>query len=114
MKTPSAELSELFLDMLADKVADRVVRRLRSDQDDWIDGPSSPGGTRWHNGVARRRIATGQGGAAKIGRRYLLSKEALAEELAATGKARTTKQPQRAESVSERLQRKLRLVGDNT
>jgi len=105
------------VELLADLVAERVVRRLRDDRNGWIDQSASPLGSRRHCAVVRRRVAAGDSGACKVGRRFLLTQEALAEELTASGahsrKNRSLKETLASSSVTERLQSKLRLVGDD-
>lgn len=76
-----AALREL-LDELANLIADAVVRRLREGDPTWVDQVRSPLGPRRHCAATKRRIEQGRPGATKIGRRYLLSPEALEEELA--------------------------------
>jgi hypothetical protein len=71
-----------FLEELADLMADRVVARLSADLPGWVDQAGSPLGPRRHIEAVRRRVARGLGGASVVGRRYLLSPEAMAEELA--------------------------------
>ena len=100
---------------LAQTIAAAVVRELRQPGDDqWIGQADSPLGSRRHNAAVRRRLAAGEGGAARIGRRHLLSRRALAEEL---GRRPTQKRKSAApsarkvESFEERLTRRLRAVG---
>jgi hypothetical protein len=66
-----------------------VVEKLRAgDTPDFIDQHRSPFGNRKHCGVTRARIAAGKPGAIFVGRRALLSREALDEELAALQKGK--------------------------
>lgn len=91
----------------ADEV-DRIEAESRNEHRDWIDQRSSPLGPKRHCGAVRRRLAAAQGGAAHVGRRHLLSAEALAEELARLSA------PRRAagkEGVGSELRRALSLVG---
>jgi hypothetical protein len=53
----------------------------RADRREWIDQSNSVMGSRTHIRAARRRLAAGLDGVAHVGRRWLLSPEALAEEL---------------------------------
>ncbi len=73
----------LDLDGLADAIAERVVERLGAGAH--VDQSRSPLGSRRHHAAVRRRLARGLPGAAIVGRRHLLSSEALAEELARAG-----------------------------
>lgn len=73
------------LDALIDAFADRVVRKLMTAQtDDHIDQVRSPLGRRKHCSAVRARIARGAPGAAIVGRRHLLTRAALDEELGGT------------------------------
>jgi hypothetical protein len=102
---------EAFLDEIADRLAARVVSRLREGEPGMVDQSASPLGGRRHCAAAKRRMARGEPGAAKVGRRYLLSPEALSEELgrvsrgsgALEGKGVTS-------SVADELRRELALV----
>lgn len=99
---------------LAGAIAAAVVRELRAPgEDQWVAQNDSPLGSRRHNAAVRRRLASGEGGAAALGRRFLLSKEALAEEL---GRRPTQKRKSGAPSASkgdsfEDLKQRLRAVG---
>jgi hypothetical protein len=97
-----------FLEELADLVADRVVARLHEGRPGWVDQHGSPLGPKRHCAAVRRRVASGSGDAAIVGRRMLLSPEALAEELS---RASRRAKPIRSEgSVTDDLARELRLV----
>lgn len=67
---------------LAQTIAAAVVRELRQGEDSWIDQTASTLGARRHNAAVRRRLANGEAGAAIVGRRHFLSRDALAAELA--------------------------------
>jgi hypothetical protein len=71
-----------ILDELAERLAARVADRLRGGEGDMVAQTRSPLGARRHCHVVKRRVACGEHGAAIIGRRHLLSPQALAEELA--------------------------------
>lgn len=84
-----------------------------------IDQHRSLLGARRHCGAVRRRIAEGLPGAVKIGRRYLLSPDAHAEELARIGRALPKAPPlakARAQSPEQealtRIQRRLKECPD--
>lgn len=97
------------LDVLADAIADRIAQRLLTGQlEDWIDQSNSPLGPRRHRTAVNRRIAKGEGGAARVGRRHLLNREALAAELATAGD-RKSKGPTKI-TVADDLRVQLRLV----
>jgi hypothetical protein len=99
---------EAAIDAIADRVAAVVVQRLRGDtRDGWIDQRRSPLGARRHCAVARARMDRGEVGAAKVGRRYLLSQEALNEALA-SGNRRTVAAA--TDSIANELRREIALV----
>jgi hypothetical protein len=83
------------LDALAEAVADRVVAKLSAGQHSgFVDQTASPLGRRRHIAAARRLVAEGKAGAAIVGRRHLLTREALDAELAALKpRSRTKAQP---------------------
>ena len=95
-----------LLDELAQRVAAVVVERLQAGAPGMVDQASSPLGARRHCAAVRRRMARGEAGAAVVGRRHLLTTEALGEELnRASGAPSPTGSGIRAE-----LERELRLV----
>ncbi len=67
-------------------IAVAVAAELRAGDVKMTDQAGSPLGRRRHIAAVRRRVATGEPGACIVARRYLLSPEALAEELAAQSK----------------------------
>lgn len=80
----SADLDGL-LEVLADAVAERVIAKLMTGQrEDWIDQGRSALGRRKHCARVRARMASGKAGAAIVGRRHLLTRAALDEEMGAT------------------------------
>jgi hypothetical protein len=81
---------------------------LAGNQDGWIDQVSSPLGRRRHCVAVRRRVAERAGGAAVLGRRHVLSREALTEELAR--KPEKKAKPAAKPSVGDELRAELRLV----
>lgn len=105
----NADLSGV-LETIADLVAAKVVRLLRDGDVGMVDQHGSPLGNRRHISAVRRRLASGEGGAAKVGRRYLLSTEALSNELTAKSKSKP-KTAKPGTAMSEKLERELRLVG---
>jgi hypothetical protein len=78
-------IASSFLDELLDDLADRVAARLRA-PDQLVDQKGSPLGAKRHCAAVRRLMAEGDPGASRVGRRYLLSREALAAELARLGR----------------------------
>jgi hypothetical protein len=76
-----------LLEAFADMVADRVVQKLRATNDGMIGQEQSPLGRRRHCAAVQRRVASGQMGAAIVGRKHLLTQAALSEELARLGPA---------------------------
>lgn len=100
--------SIIDVEALADLIADRLEQRLRTGAG-WIDQQSSPLGSRRHRACVRRRVQAGETGAAIVGRRFLLSAAALAEELARV--SRTDPAPEESASdAADRVRRRLRLV----
>lgn len=101
------------LAVLADAVADRVIERLRGTPDgSWCDQHQSPMGPKRHAAAVRRRIASAQGGAAIVGRRYLLDQQALSDELTKIGSKSTTSTAAAAPpTAAQQLERRLGLVG---
>lgn len=91
-------------------VLDQAAADAAAERADWTDQASSVLGSRRHITACRRRMATGKPGAAKVGKRYLLSAEALREELAALGRP----VPEPVEETSDyaaRMRSALRVVG---
>lgn len=70
---------EPYLDAIADKLAERLERR----RDRMISQHDSELGPRRHREACKRRLDKGEGGAGHVGRNYLLTREAIREELAA-------------------------------
>jgi hypothetical protein len=107
------------LDELASIIAERVWLRFQQGTPNMIDQSKSPLGRRRHCYAVRRRISEHQPGAAVVGRRHLLTQEALTEELSrlgfgdrrpTTGRASPT--PSKGESVADKLRRELGLLKD--
>ncbi len=72
---------QALLDRLADLLAVRVADRLASTARGMVSQHGSPLGARRHRAAVRRRMERGEPGAAVVGRRHLLSHDALGEEL---------------------------------
>ncbi len=111
MLRPS-QIARVALAHFAAFVEDLEVLELeeRAEQRAWLDQGQSPLGARRHIRAVRARIARGGAGAARSGRRYLLSAEALAEELERPAMASSDALPA-APSVGDALRAELRLVG---
>lgn len=91
-------------------VLEEAATEAAAERADWTDQASSVLGSRRHITACRRRMATGKPGAAKVGKRYLLSAEALREELTALG--RPTAEPvEETSDYGDRMRSALRVVG---
>lgn len=67
---------------LAPAIAAEVVAQLRAGETPgMVDQSSSPLGRRRHIAVVRKLVAAGEPGAAIVGRRYLLARDAIEAEL---------------------------------
>ncbi len=88
---------------------ERIAAEERQQRSDWPDQQTSPLGRKRHCAAVRRLIAEGSPGAAKVGRRHLLSPEELAAELQRV--SRTRAKSEKAASVADELRAELRLVG---
>jgi hypothetical protein len=93
---------QLF-DHFGDRVADQVVKRLRAHEQDMISQAESPLGRRRHCAVVQRRVASGQPGAAVVGRKHLLSPTALSEELSRLGRSNKKLTGGDARSIADEL-----------
>ncbi len=107
----NAATFEALLDELASRVAAMVAERLNGGAlPGATDQSRSPLGKRRHIAAARRRIAAGLPGAAQVGRRYLLSSDALADELARISGRHTETAAPASGTVRAELLAELRLV----
>lgn len=70
---------EPYLDVFADRVAERLEQR----RGRMVSQAESELGRRKHRAAVTRRLANNEGGAGISGRNYLLTREAVREELAA-------------------------------
>lgn len=101
---------EQVLNELAERVAALVVERLQAGAPGMIAQTGSPLGRR-HCAAVRRRVSRGEPGAAIIGRRHLLSPEAMTEELSRVSKRETNNViTPAASNVRAELERELRLL----
>lgn len=105
------DLLDQLLDELADRLAARVAERLREGEPGMVEQTRSPLGSRRHCGAVRRRVARGEPGAAIVGRRHLLTPEALAEELTRVSSRKIMPEP--GESAADKLRRDLGLPPTN-
>jgi hypothetical protein len=111
VNAPQTEAFNALLDEFAHRVAALVAERLTSGAPGMVDQASSPLGRRRHCAAVKRRVGSGKPGAALVGRRHLLSVEALAEELARVSGQRELVMPSPASgSVRAELERELRIV----
>jgi len=85
---------------------DRIVAEQAAGHCDWISQADSPLGRKRHCAAVRRHLERGLDGVAIVGRRHLLSPEALRAALAEVGRPAP-----KASSVTKELEHKLRLVG---
>lgn len=74
------QLKALISDAVRDALAGRAPPNAMVDQ------KTSPLGVRRHGDAVRRRLAAGEHGATRVGRRWLLSGAALTEELERLGR----------------------------
>jgi hypothetical protein len=82
LREPEAVVSFDTTEGILDYIADRLWARMSANSQDMVDQHGSPLGPRRHRAAVKRRRKHGESGAAILGRDYLLSREALAEELA--------------------------------
>ena len=107
----STEKRAALLDGLLDLIAERVVERLRAgNRDGLVAQDESPLGARRHCGAVRKLVAKGVPGAAIVGRRYLLSREHVDQELAALSKKKPSALRALEEETAE-IDRMLASVG---
>jgi hypothetical protein len=98
-----------FLRALARELAPLIALELRAGElPGMVDQVGSPLGRRRHIAAVRRRVGSCRPGAAIVGRRHLLSPEALTEELEALGR-KPRKRPAEPEALAAELG--LRLIG---
>lgn len=98
-----------LLGALADFIAAKVERRLRAAAPGMIDQARSPLGARRHCAAVKRRLARGEPGASLVGRKHLLTEEALSEELGRVSNRQPAKRND-ANDVRDELERELRLL----
>jgi hypothetical protein len=93
-----------LIDELADRVAERVVERLRGGAlPGWVDQTESPLGPKRHAALVRR----GGPGVAKVGRRFLATREAIAAELGRLTSSPRARSKPRVLGVREELEQEL-------
>lgn len=118
------ELAQAFA-RIVERIAERDEPTERESDGGWLDqhSPEAALGVRWHCRAVRRRRAEGKPGAAIEGRRYLLTREAMGEELARSPKPGLRKcpappsgprvaspPPSRRDTVAEATAKRLRLI----
>ena len=104
-----ADLARL-LRVAADE-CDAIAAEERQTKSDWTDQHRSALGAKRHNAAVRRLLADGLPGAAIVGRRHLLSADALNAELRRTS---TRTGNVKAAGVADQLRAELRLVGGSS
>ena len=104
---------EAFAGMIRNIIREEMQACLHP-SDDWRDQRQSPLGSRRHCLAVRRRAAEGKTDARQVGDRFLLTTDAIAEEMArigrpkTLGKTETSRAPLTPEDeVRERIQRRL-------
>jgi hypothetical protein len=88
--------------------AERIADEQRGERRSWIPQTGSPLGSRRHCAAVDRRIAAGEPGAARVGRRRLLAPHALDEELARV--SRGERPAAEGDGVTARIERRLGVV----
>lgn len=96
----TGELLEELWHRFTGDVAKQIVQHQRGVGDEWVAQQGSPLGNRRHCAIVRRRAARGDLGAVVDGKRFLLSREALREEMQGLG--RTTEAPRAPEPDMDR------------
>lgn len=84
----TGEILEELWRRFARDLAKEVVQHQRGIGDEWIAQQGSPLGNRRHCAIVRRRVARGDLGAVIDRKRFLLSREALREEMCGLGRNR--------------------------
>jgi hypothetical protein len=79
------DLLDAVLRRFAEILGPEIAKALRGVSDEWIPQDGSPLGNRRHCTAVRRRVAKGDLGAVVDGKRFLLSRGALQEEMRALG-----------------------------
>jgi hypothetical protein len=108
------------------RIVERIAERDAPTQlDGWLDqhSPEAAFGVRWHCRAVRRRRAEGKPGAVIEGRRYLLTREAMNEEIMRSpkpglrkcppllsGPRDATPPPSRRDTVAETTAARLRMI----
>lgn len=103
------ELLKQLAAMLVRPLAAELATQLRAANDDMVPQAGSPLGNRRHCAAVKRRVARGEPGAAVVGKKHLLSREALDEELhgVSRGPVKAATSVDELEDVGQRLRRKL-------
>lgn len=93
--------------------AEAIAREDSAERRDWIAQADSPLGPRRHISAARRRLSAGLDGVSNVGRKWLLSPEALRDEMGRLdSRVESAKQDPELEADAElsELRRELALV----
>lgn len=99
MSAPSfAEAAQAHRTLAAFYEAQAAAQRPTQSAPQWIPQTRSPLGNRRHIAAVRRRVAAGEPGATLVGRKYLLTREALDHEL---GRVVDSRRPTVAPAVDE-------------
>lgn len=98
-----------FVDGIAKRIAHFILKAIKGTDNaaDFVDQWSSPLGPRNHCAAVRRRIGERKPGADIVGRRHLLSPEALREELSRQTERRSSTVPAGEPDPLEHLERRL-------
>jgi hypothetical protein len=108
-EVPMGDLLEELYARSLKGLSENLASALRApNADSWVSQDGSPLGNRRHCAAVRRRMEAGDIGAAKQGKRFLLTREALANELCGFGAARTPAGVDGADSEPSDLEGELR------
>jgi hypothetical protein len=106
-----------ILKAFANELAAALAKELRASNDEWVSQVNSPLGPRVHCSMVRRRVARGLPDAVIDGKRFLMTREALVDEMRSRGMKRplakaepasaAAHEPEPPTGVKARLLRKL-------
>jgi hypothetical protein len=99
---PNFPIAGLTVGQLLQVIRDAVAP---APADTLISQRESPLGPKRHARAVRERLERGEPGASVVGRRFLLTSSALAEELTRLGRAETAAEPDAAERLRAELAR---------
>lgn len=99
MNAPSlADAAQAHRTLAAFYEAQAAAQRPAQSAPQWIPQTRSPLGNRRHIAAVRRRLAAGEPGATQVGRKYLLTRDAMDQEL---GRVVASRRPSAAPVVDE-------------